>query len=325
MSEPFQNIYDVVIVGGGAAGLSAAQTLGRARRSVAVIDAGDPRNAPAEGVHAFLSRDGINPGELLELGRAEAEAYGTVMTPGQIADASGMKGSFSLTLQDGTRVAGRRLLVATGVRDELPPIPGLAGLWGKDVLHCPYCHGWEVRDKAIGIIGSASASMHQALMFRQWSSNVTLFLNDLADPGEDELEQLAARGIRVVEGAIQELRVQDGRLRGVALATGEVAVDALVVGPKLHARLDGLTGLGLAPTPHSSGMGDYLETDANGATAVPGVWAAGNIIDPKAQVLAAAAAGVWAAVQINHDLMEEDVARDVALYREAQGQAARAS
>lgn len=317
MSKNSELLYDAVIIGGGAAGLSAAQTLARARRSVAVIDSGEPRNAPAEGVHAFITRDGMNPLELLRIARAEAEGYGAVMIPGRVSGASGSQGSFSLTLDDGTRVSGRRVLVATGLRDDLPAIPGLPELWGKDVLHCPFCHGWEVRDQAIGIIGAGPVSVHQALMFRQWSGNITLFLNDLADPAEEELEQLAARGIRIVEGAIQELRVQDGRLKGVALASGEVPIDALVVGPKVHARLEGLAGLGLAAAPHPSGMGDYLVADESGATSAPGIWAAGNITDIKAQVLPAAAGGTWAAVNLNNSLMAEELERDVAAYKES--------
>ncbi|MEE2523472.1 NAD(P)/FAD-dependent oxidoreductase [Pseudarthrobacter sp. J75] len=317
MSKNTENLYDAVIIGGGAAGLSAAQTLSRARRSVAVIDSGEPRNAPAEGVHAFITRDGINPLELLRIARAEAEGYGAVIVPGRVAEASGSEGAFTITLDDGTRVSGRRLLVATGLRDDLPAIPGVQELWGRDVLHCPFCHGWEVRDQAIGIIGAGPVSIHQALLFRQWSSNITLFLNDLATPSEEELEQLAARGIRIVEGAIEELRIQDGRLRGVALASGEVAADALVVGPKVHARLDRLSGLGLAAAPHPSGMGDYLEADESGATAVPGIWAAGSVTDIKAQVLPAAAGGTWAAVNLNNSLMAEELAADVAAYRES--------
>lgn len=319
MAEITHNPSDVLIIGGGAAGLSAAQMLGRSRRSAVVVDSGEPRNAPAEAVHGFLTRDGVSPAELLKLGRAEAEHYGVRMVQSEVVAAEGgITEGFSVTLADGRLVRGRRLLVTTGLVDELPDIAGLRERWGKDVLHCPFCHGWEVRDRAIGILGSGPRSVHRALLFRQWSSNLTLFLNNKTQPAGVELEQLAARGIKVVEGAVESLRVEDDILRGVALAGGpEVAVDAVVVGPQVRARLEAFEGLGLNASPHPMGVGDYLETDADGATAVPGVWAAGNVTDIRAQVLASAAAGAWTAVAINNDLMAEDLSRDVAAYRES--------
>ncbi|WP_411375414.1 NAD(P)/FAD-dependent oxidoreductase [Arthrobacter sp. MPF02] len=317
MTERTGTLYDVVIAGGGAAGLSAAQLLGRTRRSVAVVDSGEPRNAPAEGVHGFLSRDGISPAEMLAVGRAEAERYGAAVVPGEVVAAAGdVHRGFELTLDGGARLRGRRLLITTGLRDELPDIPGLRERWGKDVLHCPFCHGWEVRDQAIGVLGTGPWSVHQSLLFRQWSSNITLFLNNTVTPGDGELEQLAARGIKVVEGAVESLRVEGGSLRGVALAGGpEVAVQAVVVGSRVHARLGAFTGLGLRATPHPMGVGDYLETDAEGATAVPGVWAAGNVTDLRAQVLASAASAAWTAVVINNHLMAEELERDLRSYR----------
>jgi thioredoxin reductase len=313
------SMYDVVIVGGGAAGLSAAQMLGRTRRSVAVVDGGQPRNAPAEGVHGFLSRDGIDPAELLAIGRAEAEHYGAVIVRGEAVAAGGdVHRGFEVTLNDGGQLRGRRLLLATGLVDELPDVPGLQERWGKDVLHCPFCHGWEVQDQAIGILGNGPWSVHQALLFRQWSSNITLFLNGRTVPSDGELEQLAARGIKVVAGAVEAVRVENDALRGVALAGGpEVAVDAVVVGARVHSRLAAFSGLGLSPSPHPMGIGNYLETDADGATAVPGVWAAGNVTDLRAQVLASAAAAAWTAVVINNHLMAEELDRDVSAYRES--------
>ncbi|WP_258804701.1 NAD(P)/FAD-dependent oxidoreductase [Pseudarthrobacter sp. NS4] len=319
MTESSNFLYDVVIVGGGAAGLSAAQMLGRTRRSVVVVDGGEPRNAPARGVHGFLSRDGVSPAELLAIGRAEAEHYGAVIIQGEAVASSGdLHLGFEVTLDDGRQLRGRRLLVATGLVDELPEIPGLRERWGKDVLHCPFCHGWEVRDQAIGILGSGPWSVHQSLLFRQWSSNITLFLNDKTLPSDAEHEQLAARGVKVVAGAVESVRVENNALRGLALAGGpEVAVDAVVVGARVHARVAAFAGLGLSASPHPMGIGDYLETDADGATAVPGVWAAGNATDMKAQVLASAAAAAWTAVAINNHLMAEELERDVSAYRQS--------
>jgi thioredoxin reductase len=317
MSTREDMIHDVLVIGGGAAGLSAAQMLGRSRRSVAVVDSGEPRNAPARGVHGFLSRDGINPGELLAIGRGEAEQYGVAIVPGRVVATSGnVAQGFEATLDDGTKLRGRLLLITTGLVDELPDVPGLRERWGKDVLHCPFCHGWEVQDQAIGIVGNGPWSVHQALLFRQWSSNITLFLNNRVAPSGVETEQLAARGVKVVGGAVESVRVEQDRLRGIALAGGpEIAVDALVVGPRVHARLEAFAGLGLAPSEHPSGAGTYLATDADGATSVRGVWAAGNVADLKAQVLASAATAAWTAVVINNHLMAEELAADVTAYR----------
>lgn len=320
-------MYDVVIVGGGAAGLSAAQMLGRARRSVIVVDGGEPRNAPAEAVHGFLSRDGISPAALLRAGRAEMESYGGRILDGRVTAVerrdgeSGKSGAFQVRLQDGTghesTVQGRRLLITTGLVDGLPGIPGIADLWGKDVLHCPYCHGWEVRDREIGVLGTGPMAVFQALLFRQWSSNITLFLNGSIAPDEVELEQLAARNITVVHGAVERLELKQGRLSGVKLATGGVvSVDALAVAPVFTARTQYFSGLGLRIQQHPSGMGEYVETDAEGATGVPGVWAAGNVADLRAQVLSSAAAGATAAVAINSDLMAEELQAAVADYRQ---------
>lgn len=319
MSRDNNRKYDVLVIGGGAAGLSAAQMLGRSRRSVLVVDSGEPRNAPAQGVHGFLSRDGVSPTELLEIGRAEAGRYGVRTIQGAAVTAAGnIAEGFTVTLADGRVLKGNRLLITTGLVDDLPAIPGLRERWGKDVLHCPFCHGWEVQDQAIGILGKGPWSVHQALLFRQWSANITLFLNNLVQPSDEELEQLAARSVRVVAGAVESLRVEDDRLRGIALAGGpEVAVDAVVVGPQVRARLDAFARLGLTPEPHPMGIGDFLATDADGATAVPGVWAAGNVTDMRAQVLASAAAGSWAAVVINNSLMADEMAADLTAYRES--------
>lgn len=325
MTEENNKKYDVVIVGGGAAGLSAALMLGRSRRSVVVVDGGEPRNAPAHGVHGFLSRDGISPAELLRAGRAEAGSYGGQIVNGQVVSAERSDEAFALTLQDGRVIRGRRLLITTGLVDELPDIPGLRERWGKDVLHCPYCHGWEVQDQAIGILGTGQFAAFQALLFRQWSSNITLFLNDSAQPTDVELEQLAARGITVIDGAVSAIRAEQGELSGVELENGEVvAVRAVVVAPRFMARTSAFAGLGLTPAPHPMGMGEFLESDADGATRVRGVWAAGNVTDLRAQVLSSAAGGAWTAVAINSDLMAEELEEAVVMHRATAAAAATA-
>src|SRR3954454_7190346 len=190
--------YDVVVIGGGAAGLSGALVLSRARRRVLVIDAGNPRNAPAAHMHGYLSRDGAPPSELLRAGREEVKGYGGEGLSGTVSGLVPDDGpGFRVDLVDGQRLSARRLLVTTGLRDELPDVPGLTERWGRDVLHCPYCHGHEVRDRPIGILGTGPFAVHQALLWRQWSDDVVLFRHTAPAPTDDEREQLAARGIAV--------------------------------------------------------------------------------------------------------------------------------
>ncbi|MGA4843979.1 NAD(P)/FAD-dependent oxidoreductase [Streptomyces sp. G45] len=304
--------YDVVIVGGGPAGLSAALLLGRARRSVLVVDSGEPRNAPAAHLHAFLSRDGLPPGRLLEAGRREVAGYGGVFRDGRAVSAGRDGGGFTVALDGGGTVRARRLLVAGGVTDELPDVPGLRERWGRDVLHCPYCHGWEVRDEAIGVLATGPTSVHQALLFRQWTDHVTLLAHTGPRPTGEEAEQLAARDIAVVTGEVTGLEVADDRLTAVRLGTGgRVPLRALAVAPRAVPRAEVLACLGVEPTPHPRGIGAYIAADATGRTAVPGVWVAGNLADPVMQVLAAAASGATAAGAINADLVAEDTRRAV--------------
>ncbi|MFI6166809.1 NAD(P)/FAD-dependent oxidoreductase [Nocardia sp. NPDC051052] len=316
VTEQLKDNYDVVVVGGGAAGLSGALMLGRARRSVVVIDAGAPRNAPASGVHGLLAREGMAPGELLERGRAEVRGYGGHVVTGAVDAVTGTDDGFAVTLSDGRTVGARRLLVTTGLVDELPEIPGLRQRWGRDVLHCPYCHGYEVRDQAIGVLGTGPMSVHQALLFRQWSNDITLFPHTMPSPSKEELEQLAARGITVVPGEVAALEITDDRLTGVRLSDGTVVRrEALAVMSRMVARADFLAALGLRPVAHMSGMGEHIPADATGRTEVPGVWVAGNVTDLSAQVGGAAAAGAFAAAHINADLITEETRLAVAAYR----------
>jgi thioredoxin reductase len=303
---------DVIVVGGGAAGLSGAVTLARARRSVLVVDDGTPRNAPADGVHGLLGQEGVSPLELLARGRSELAGYGGSVRTGRVLAASREGDGFVVTLDDGTTERARRLLVATGLVDDLPAIPGLRERWGHDVLHCPYCHGWEVREQPLGILATSERAVHQALLFRQWSDDVVLLQHTAPAPTAEQAEQLAARGIRVVPGEVVEVLAADGRLNGVRLASGEVvARSALTVMPRFVARLDGLDGLGLTAVPHELGVGEHAATDLMGASSVPGVWVAGNATDLMAQVTGAMAAGTRAAAALNMDLIAEDTARAV--------------
>jgi thioredoxin reductase len=303
-----QELRDVVVVGGGAAGLSAALMLARSRRRVTVIDAGTPRNAPAEGVHALLALDGVNPLELLARGRAEVIGYGGEVIAAEVTDVSTAPEGFAVTLRDGGPLRARRLLIATGLVDELPEIPGIRERWGREVIHCPYCHGWEVRDSVVGVLAAGPMSVHQALLFRQLTDSVRYFTNG-TQPSADDLAKFAALGILVVAGNVA--RVEDGgeHAVGVRLDDRLVEVDALVVAPKMVARADVFAGIGVEPADHP--MGTYIPADAAGRTAVPGVWVAGNATDLSAQVGAASADGTRVAAQINADLVFTDADRAV--------------
>jgi thioredoxin reductase len=303
-------VGDVVIVGGGAAGLSAALTLARARRRVTVVDAGEPRNAPADGVHGLLALDGLSPVELLARGRDEVLGYGGEIVAGEVVDGSRASYGFTVVLRDGDTLRARRLLIATGLVDELPDIPGVREQWGHGVLHCPYCHGWEVRDRRIGVLATGPMSVHQALMFRQWSPRVGFFAGD-QELAPDDRARLHALDIAIVEGPISQLEVDGDRVTGVRLADEKlIEVDVAVVSPRMVARAEVFAGIGVEPTEHPAGS--FIEADATGRTRVPGVWVAGNASDLSAQVSAAAAEGARAAQHINVDLVMEDAGKAVA-------------
>jgi thioredoxin reductase len=264
--------------------------LGRALRSVLVVDSGAPRNAPAEGIHNFLTRDGMSPAEFLAAGHAEVIRYGGTILDGEVVAA---KAGFEILLADGSTHRGRRLLVTTGLVDQLPDIPGLAERWGRTVVHCPYCHGYEIRGTAIGVIGTADPTRggkpnatpsyeraaEQVRLWGQWSSDVQLFPADQVASVED-------KGVRLTDGSF-------------------VARDHLVVASRMVARAGFLAQLGLEPVEHPMGIGEYIPAvDPTGRTAVEGVWVAGNVTDPMAQVISSAAAGTQAGAMINFDLLQ---------------------
>ncbi|MGH3468588.1 MAG: NAD(P)/FAD-dependent oxidoreductase [Thermocrispum sp.] len=313
--------FDVVVVGGGPGGLSAALTLARARRSVLVVDAGSPRNAAADGVHNYLGLEGTPPAKLLATGRAEVASYGGEVVTGSVAGARRQHGGFTVSLADGRSVLARRLVVACGLVDELPAVPGLAERFGRDVLHCPYCHGWEVADQPIGVLASGPMAVHQALLLRQWSEDIVLFTHTTPRPADDELEQLHAREIAVVEGTVTGLQITGDRLAGVRLESGEVVPrTALAVAPRFTARAELLAALGLAVEDFGMNghvLGSRVAADPNGATGVDGVWVVGNAADLRAGVLNTASAGMTTATMVNADLVGEDTRAAVAQRRRA--------
>jgi thioredoxin reductase len=272
--------YDVIIIGGGPAGLSGAVALGRALRSVLVIDSGEPRNAPAEGIHNYLTRDGMSPADFRAAAREEVRRYGGTIVDGSVTAARGtLADGFVVESADGSTHRARRLLVTTGLTDRLPDIPGLAEHWGHTVLHCPYCHGYEVRGRSIGVLAVNERAAEQARLWRQWSPDVQIIPGDRVAAVED-------KGVRLTDGSFVELH-------------------ALVIAARMAARADFLVTLGLAAIEHPSGLGTYVPAvDPSGRSAVPGVWVAGNVADPAAQVITSAAAGLQAGAMINFDLLD---------------------
>ncbi|MFC8246731.1 NAD(P)/FAD-dependent oxidoreductase [Streptomyces chartreusis] len=307
MTEKHTESYEVVVVGGGAAGLSAALVLGRARRRTLVVDAGEPRNAPAAHMQGYLSRDGMSPAEFLAVGREEIAGYGVELVRDRAVDVT-RDGDFTVALASGRSVRARRLVVATGLRDELPDVPGVAERFGNDVLHCPYCHGWEVRDQAFGVLATTPLSVHQALMVSQWSKDVTFFLHEVAesDLSDDDLRRLAAAGVKVVPGEVAELVIEGDRLTGVRLADGTVhAREVVFTAPRAIPQTGLLQKLGadFQDTP----FGSYPVVDPTGLTSVPGVWAAGNAMGFAEQVINAASGGYRAGAFINGELLMADL------------------
>jgi thioredoxin reductase len=315
------NEYDAVVVGGGAAGLSAALVLTRARRRVAVVDSGQPRNAPASHMQGFLGSDGLPPSELLAAGRSEVAGYGGHLMSGTVASitqcaqtGAHARRRFDVVLEDGSTLRTRRVLVTTGLRDEVPDLPGVRERWGRDVLHCPYCHGYEVRDQPLGVLGGTPDEIDLAIahahLIRQWSEDVVVFTNGAALTASQR-EQLVARAIGVVDEPVTRLVVENDQLKGLELESGHVVRRAAVfVRPHFVPNDDLLVRLGCAT--HDNG---WVAADATGRTSVPGVWAAGNAINPRAQVITAAGEGSAAAIAINNDLVDEDLPIAVANLR----------
>ncbi len=327
--------YDVVVVGGGAAGLSAALVLARARRRILVLDAGHPRNAPAAHMQGFLSRDGMPPAELLVHGRDEVRGYGGQIVTGTVEGISAChEVGFRVKFTGGHQVSTRRVLLATGLRDELPDIPGLQERWARDVLHCPYCHGHEVRDRALGVLGATPDAVRYAQVVRQWTDDVVLFARAgmLTEAQRTELlaravgivegavrrvlteaqrTELLARAIGIVEGTVHQVLVEDDRLLGVEMDDGRVIPrDALFVPPRFVPNNDLLVALGAGLDENG-----WVRTDGPGRTTVPGLWVAGNLANPRAQVITAAGEGSAAAIAMNADLVDCDVQMAVQDFR----------
>jgi thioredoxin reductase len=299
--------YDAVVVGGSWAGLSAAMQLARARRRVLVVDADRPRNRFARAAHGFFGQDGRAPAAIRDEARAQVLAYPTAaFRADEATHAAPAEEGFALTLASGDTALARRLVLATGVVDELPELPGLRERWGVTVLHCPYCHGYEVADGRLGVLATGPLSVHQALLLPDWSADVTLFTNGTVTPDAEQLAALSARGVRVeprrVEALVGDPRSDDPlALTGLRLAGGQVvAVDALFTGSRTRMASPLAEQLGCALD--DGPVGPVIRTDARKATTVPGVYAAGDAALPMYSASFASADGAMAGIATHQSL-----------------------
>jgi thioredoxin reductase len=299
--------YDCIVVGGGPAGLSGALMLGRCRRSVLVCDAGEPRNARSAGLHGYLTRDGAEPDEFLRLARRELERYPTVeFHRGEVVEARRTSGGFALGCADGLRFQARKLLLATGVTDEVPGIEGLQDLYGKSVHHCPYCDGWEWRDQPLAVYGRAEPGTTLALALTVWSDDVVLCTDGPSGLSEEEELQLDQAGIEVREDRVVRLEGHDGLLEQVVFAEGDpLPRRALFFCGGQHQRSDLAATLGA----HFNDKGT-VDTGSYEVTNVPGLYVAGDASKQAQFVVVAAAEGTEAGMVINMVLLKEDLAQN---------------
>ena len=297
--------WDCIIVGGGAAGLSAGLVLGRARRRTLLIDAGQQSNLPAHGIGGLLGHDGRSPAELYGLGRQELSAYPSVeVRDGEVVAGEPVEGGYLLQLADGVRVRTGRVLLATGMEYRPPDLPGVGELWGRSVFHCPFCHGWEVRDRPLGVLARGERAVHSALLLRNWSDDVVLLTDGPGDLDDGQRARLAAAGVTVDERTVAELASRDGELEAVVFADGSRLPRAgLLVATTLRQRSSLAEQLGADPAEPTPVAQNPVQVDAHQATTAPGVFAAGDIGAQMPQVAAAIAAGSLAAVAVVQSLV----------------------
>jgi thioredoxin reductase len=302
-------LYDAVVVGAGTAGLSAALLLDRSRRRVLVLDGGNPRNAPASASHGFFTRDGVSPGELLEIGRGQLERYpGVEYRAGRAMGVSGSGGSFEVALEDGETVVSRKVVLATGVVDELPHRPGLRELWGRGVYHCPYCHGWEVRDRPLAVMAGGEEVVERAVLIRNWSRNLVALTD--GSPLDEARARLDAIGVPVNEKPIARLEGKSDGSEGLTRIVFEdgsyIEREGLFYGPAQRQRSPLAEALGCEVVAMGPAA-EVVKTDPmTRETSVAGVHAVGDAGTPMQSVALAAASGNVAAAMLNHALCIED-------------------
>jgi thioredoxin reductase len=300
--------WDCIVVGAGAAGLSAALVLGRARQRTLVVDAGRQSNRAAHGIGGLLGHDGRPPADFYAAGRDELAAYPTVeLRSGEVVGGEREDGAgFVLELADGSREVARRVLLATGMDYRFPALPGIAERWGRSVFHCPFCHGWEVRDRPLGVLDRGAPGVHRALLLRVWSDDVTLLADGPAELDAEDRERLESAGVAVDERRVAELRGPDSTLTAVAFADGsERPCGGLLVPVTLHQRSALAEQLGAAAAEPGPVAVDAVEVDARFHTSAPGVSAAGDVSSQMPSAASAIAAGHGAAAMVVHGLMAE--------------------
>ena len=297
---------DVAIIGGGVAGLSAALVLGRSRRRTLVIDAGEPRNAPSPGVHSFFSRDGMLPGDLLRVGREQLQPYDSVhLRRGRVSGAERVGDGFRLHLDDGGAVAARRVVLALGVVDALPAVEGLRERWGHGVFHCPYCHGWEMRDRPLAVLGNGGEGVRLARLATDWTRDVVLCTNGPAAFGDAERALLDRCGIAMRERRVERVAGAGKDVSGVVFEGGEVLPRAgVLVRPPFRQRSDLPAALGCALTEQG-----VIRTDEDGRTSVPGVFAVGDCASLMQQVAVGVGQATRTAIALNNELLLQATAQ----------------
>ena len=294
--------FDIIIVGGSFAGQAAAIQLGRARRRVLLLDAGQPRNRFARASHGFLGQDGYAPAAIMATAKLQLAKYGTVeQRAGRAVEVHAIEGGFQLLTEDAQTIRASRLILATGVKDSLPGIPGMQERWGSSVLHCPYCHGFELNQQPLGVLASSELAMHQAMLVPDWGPT-TLFTQAAFTPNAEQEAQLIARGVQIEKTPIAELLGSKSGLEAVRLQDGRiVAISGLFVAPKTELASDLAIQLGCKLTAGPTGA--FIAVDPMQHTSVPGVFAAGDAASPMANATIAAAAGVMAAGGAHHSLI----------------------
>jgi len=294
--------HDAIVIGGSFAGLAAATYLARGRRDVAVIDAGAPRNRFAAHSHGFLGFDGVPPGDIVEQAKTQLAAYPTIsQLTGAVASAERRNDGFAVTLGSGEVLTGDKLILAFGISDVLPEIPGLAERWGTSVIHCPYCHGYEFAGQRLGVLGMSPNSIHQAMLIPEWGPT-TFFLNGQPEPDTATLGELAKRNVHIERSPVTELRGEGTALSTVQMADGRLSrIDALYIGAptRLNSALAEQLGCALDDGP----LGKIVRTDAMKLTTVPDVWAVGDITRGFHNVTFAVADGVMAGTAAHRSLV----------------------
>lgn len=305
MNQNEANEWDAVVVGGGPAGLSAALMLGRSQRRVLVVDGGQPRNRFAAHMHGVLGNEGVSPAQLLDTGRQECSQYGVEFIEDSVVNVEESTSKMTVTTQNGQSHVSRAVVISTGIVDRLLEIPGLQDRWGKDVLHCPYCHGWEVRGQRLGVIGTNAMAVHQVQLVRQLSSDVTLFTQGEDFVDADTLKLLASRHVKVISTPVQEVQTEGDELVGVDLVDGStVELDAIFTAAMPEFRDEFLANLNLER--EDSPVGSVISRDAMAKTSNSRIWIVGNVIEPFGNVPMSIGAGSFVGASVNATLVSED-------------------